>query len=80
MKVIGRDLSGTGTFRGDSPHGASLFAIFSARQTGPQQQEQVHQPKDNQVNLILIAAILIIVIIALAIIILLFAQRRKKKA
>ncbi|MDD1682497.1 MAG: fibronectin type III domain-containing protein [Methanoregula sp.] len=78
--VVGRDTTGTGTFRGDSSHGASMFAIFSARQTSPQQQEQVQNPQNTQDNLILIAAILIIVIIALAIIILLFAQRKKKKA
>jgi hypothetical protein len=78
--VVGRDLSGTGFFGGNSPHGSSLFPLFSARQNAAPQQEQVQQPENKESNFMLIAAILIIVIIALAILLLLFAQRRKKKS
>ena len=76
-------------FRGDSPYGSSLYAIFS--ETGLQKQEQYNETIQSPaiiipaiqswwLNSLLITAILIIIIIALALIIIYFRRRRKRKS
>lgn len=69
----GSDSNGNMIFRGDSPHGTSLFVLFSARPGSPQKQEQ-------NINLIFIGTILIIIITALVAIALYFRQPRQKKS
>jgi hypothetical protein len=79
---VGNDSNANMIFRGDSPSGSSLYAIFS--ETGLQKQEQSHETIPSIQswwhNSILIAAILIMIIIALALIIIYFRRRRKMKA
>lgn len=77
--VLGRDPSGTGIFQGDSTHGASLFALFSARQNGDSQQQE-QSPQNIPINLLVIAGILVIVLIALVLILIMFGRRQKKKS
>jgi hypothetical protein len=86
---VGSDSNANMIFRGDSPYGSSLYAIFS--ETGLQKQEQYNETIQSPaiiipaiqswwLNSLLIAAILIIIIIALALIIIYFRRRRKRKS
>jgi hypothetical protein len=68
----GSDSSGNMIFRGDSPHGTSLFVLFSARPGSPQ--------KQGQYNFLLLVMILIIIITALAVTVVYFDERRQKKS
>jgi hypothetical protein len=76
--VVGRALNGTMSFRGDSPHGTSLFVLFSASPIGLQ--KQAHFPEDLGINPVLLVIILIIITTVLALIIIYFRRRRKKKS
>lgn len=86
---VGSDSNADMIFRGDSPSGSSLYAIFSA--TDLQKQEQYHETIQSPAVIIpanqswwshplLIAAILSIIITALALIVICFRRRRKKKS
>jgi hypothetical protein len=68
----GSDANGNMIFRGDSPHGTSLFALFSAKPVSAQ--------KQGQYSLLVPVMILIIIITALAVIIVYFDERRQKKS
>jgi hypothetical protein len=65
----GSDSNGNMIFRGNSPHGTSLFVLFSARPGSPQ-----------KYNLLLPVMILIIIITALAVLVVYLDERRRKKA
>lgn len=82
--VVGTDSNGNMIFRGDSPHGTALFAIFSARPTVPQTQEPYQAPVSQSptlwfLNPVYIGFLLIILIMVLIATAAYYRSGRQKK-